>query len=382
VITKPELGGAQLSTLSLVSNLPKDKYAISVITSSRGILKADFEKLKNIRTYFSPFLIRPINPIVDILAFIHIYSIYRCNGFKIIHTHSSKAGLLGRWAAFFARAPVILHTAHGWPFNDYQPLLVKRFYIFLERIIALFTTKIICVSKKDIETGLKYKIAPLEKFILIRYGISLPEFKKSSSQKEHKKKELGINNNDPVVGMISCLKPQKAPLDYVKACIDIYDKMPGVNFLLVGDGVLRKRCKEELAKSGLNGRFIFTGWRRDVADILDIIDVVVLTSKWEGMPIAIIEALSKGKPVVVTDTGGVRELIKYGITGYVTKPGECKETAEMVLRVLKDRVLYNKMSYEARLSIDESFDIAVMVDKIDSLYMNMGSSRLRSNNMS
>ena len=381
VITKPELGGAQLSTLSLVSNLPKDKYAVSIITSSSGILKTDFEKLKNVRTYFSSFLIKPISPIVDILAFIHIYNIYRCNGFKIIHTHSSKAGILGRWAALFARVPVILHTAHGWSFNNYQPILVKRFYIFLEKVTARFTANIICVSKKDIETGLKYKIAPLEKFTLIGYGIPLSEFKKSGSQKEHKKKELGIDNNDPVVGMVSCLKPQKAPLDYVKACIDIYNKMTGVNFLLVGDGVLRKRCKEELAKSGLNGRFIFTGWRRDVADILDIIDVVVLTSKWEGMPIAIIEALSKGKPVVATDTGGVRELIKYGITGYVTKPGEYKETSEIILKVLKDKVLYNKMSYEARLSIDESFDVTAMVDKIDSLYMSMCSSRFRPNNI-
>ena len=126
-----------------------------------------------------------------------------------------------------------------------------------------------------------------------------------------------------------------------------------------------------MAKSGLNGRFIFTGWRRDIADILDIIDVVVLTSKWEGMPIAIIEALSKGKPVVATDTGGVRELIKYGITGYVTRPGEHKETTEMVLRVLKDEILHNKMSYDARLSIDESFDITAMVDKIDKLYADL-----------
>ena len=369
VITKPELGGAQLSLLSLVSNLPKDKYTVSVITSSSGILKADFEKLKNVRTYFSPFLIRPISPIVDILAFIHIYNIYKRNSFKIIHTHSSKAGILGRWAAFFARVPVILHTVHGWSFNDYQPLLIKKFYIFVERITARFTARIICVSKKDIETGLKYKIAQLEKFTLIRYGIPLSVFKKSNSQKEHKKKELGINNNGPVVGMVSCLKPQKAPLDYVKACIDIYDKMPGVNFLLVGDGVLRKRCKEELAKSGLNGRFIFTGWRRDVADILDIIDVVVLTSKWEGMPIAIIEALSKGKPVVVTDTGSSRELVKEGVTGYLTKPEDYKETSLKVLKILKDKDLADRMSREAVLSISDSFDIKAMAGKIEELYM-------------
>ncbi len=381
VITKPDLGGAQISTANLISNLPKDRYQISIITSPGGMLRREFENLKNVTAHFSPFLTRPVNPIADILALIHIYDIYRRNKFKIVHTHSSKAGIIGRWAALLARVPVILHTVHGWPFNDYQPVLVKRLYIFLEKITASFTTKIICVSKKDIKTGLKYKIAPEEKFVLIKYGIPLDVFKNSSCNKENKKKQLGINNNDPVIGMISCLKPQKSPLDYVRTCMDIYNERRDINFLLIGDGILKRKCKEELSKSRLNGRFIFTGWRRDVAEILDIIDIVVLTSKWEGLPVSIIESLSKGKPVVATDAGGSRELIKDGVTGYITRPGEYKDTADMVLRVLKDKVLYNKMSHEAVLSIDESFDIKAMVNEIDSLYMNMGSSRLRSNNI-
>jgi len=368
VITKPELGGAQLSTLNLVSNLPKDKYEISVITSSTGILKNSFKGLKDAKVYFSLFLGRPINPIVDILAFIHILTIYRCNDFKIIHTHSSKAGIIGRWAAYFAGAPVILHTVHGWPFNDYQPVLIKRFYIILEKITASFTSKLICVSKKDIETGLKYRIAPEEKFILIKYGIPLSEFKNSNCDREKKRKEIGIDNNAPVIGMVSCLKPQKAPLDYVKACIDIYNNRPDVNFLLIGDGVLKKRCKRELKKSPMNGRFIFTGWRRDIPEMLDIIDIMVMTSIWEGLPIAIIEALSKGKPVIATDAGGVRELVKDGITGYVTRPGEYRDTSRRVLEILKDNDSFLRMREEAVKSIDSSFDIKAMVDKVDGLY--------------
>ncbi|HAZ10993.1 MAG: hypothetical protein A2047_00435 [Omnitrophica bacterium GWA2_41_15] len=371
VITKPELGGAQLSTLNLISNFPKDKYQVSIITSPSGILKQEFKSLTNVTAYFSPFLTRFVNPIVDILALIHIFIIYRCNRFKIIHTHSSKAGIIGRWAALFARAPVILHTVHGWPFNDCQSLLVKRFYIFLERITAPFTTKIICVSKKDIETGLKYRIAPKEKFVLIKYGIPLYQFKNSNCNKEEKKRELGINNNDPIIGMISCLKPQKSPLDYVKACVDVYNKIPSINFLLIGDGILKKRCESELSKSSLNGRFIFTGWRRDVSDILDIIDIVVLTSKWEGLPIAIIEALSKGKPVVVTDAGGGRELIKDGVTGYITRPGQYRDTTDRLLSILRDKDSLLKMSQEAAKSIDDSFDIKAMARNIDNLYRSL-----------
>lgn len=371
VITKPELGGAQLSTLNLISNLPEDRYQVSVITSPAGILKHEFKSLKNATVYFSHFLTRPPNPIVDIFALIHIYLIYRCNRFEIIHTHSSKAGIIARWAALFARIPVIIHTAHGWPFHDYQNPLEKRFFILLEKITAAFTTKIICVSKKDIETGLKYKIAPREKFALIRYGIPLYQFKNSNCNKAEKKKELGINNDDPVIGMISCLKPQKSPLDYVKACIDVYNEMPCVNFLLIGDGILKKRCKSELRKTSLNGRFIFTGWRRDVSELLDIIDIVVLTSKWEGFPIAIIEALAKGKPIVATDVGGVRELVKDGVTGYVTRPREYRDTTDRILSILKDRNSFFKMQEEAFKSIDGSFDISAMAHNMDNLYRSL-----------
>ena len=371
VITKPELGGAQLSTLNLISNLPEDRYQVSVITFPAGILKHEFKSIKNATAHFSPFLTRHVNPIVDIFAFIHIFNIYIGRRFKIIHTHSSKAGIIGRWAALFARIPVIIHTAHGWPFHDYQNLLVKRFFIFLEKITAAFTTKIICVSKKDIETGLKYKIAPREKFVLIKYGIPFYQFKNPNCNKAEKKKELGINNEDPVVGMISCLKPQKAPLDYVKACIDVYNKMPCVNFLLIGDGILKKRCRSELRKTPLNGRFIFTGWRRDISELLDIIDIVVLTSKWEGLPIAAIEALAKGKPVIATDTGGVRELVKDGVTGYITRPLEYKDTSDRILSLLKDRGSFLNMQKEALKSIDDTFDIRTMAHNIDNLYRSL-----------
>jgi len=371
VITKPELGGAQLSTLSILLGLPKEKYSISVITSPKGTLKPEFINLKNIKSYFSPFLTRRINPLLDILALIHIYLIYRRNRYGLIHTHSSKAGIIGRFAGLAGRVPIILHTVHGWPFNDYQNIITKRFFIFIERIAAKFTTKIICVSNKDMDTALRYKIAHRDKFIVIKYGIELSEFRKRAANVLQKRKELGINNNDPMVGMIACLKPQKSPLDYVRACLEVYKKFPNINFLLIGDGVLKKICKKELKAASLNGRFIFTGWRRDISGILDILDVVVLTSKWEGMPIAIIEALCKGKPIVVTDVSGARELVKDNISGYITMPGEYEKIAEKVLLLLKDKELCIKMGSQGAKSIDDSFDVKRMVGDIDELYSNL-----------
>ena len=378
VITKPELGGAQLSTLNTLINLPKDKYETFLITSPNGMLRTEFRNLKRVRVFLSPFLIHPIFPIVDILALIHIYNIYKGRKISLVHTHSSKAGIIGRWAAFFYNITTygrrregkgcrIVHTVHGWSFNDFQPFILKRFFIFLERLTAKFTTKIICVSKKDIEIGIKYKVAPREKFIFIKYGISLSDFRKTCIDSLEKRKELGINNNDPVVGMISCLKPQKAPLDYIRASIEVYEKMSNINFLLIGDGVLKKRCEKALANSPLNGRFIFTGWIRDISEILDILDVVVLTSKWEGMTIAIIEALCKGCPVVATDVG-VKELVKDGITGYLAPVGSYQKIAEGVLRILSDPITLVKMKREASMAIDDSFGLDRMVNELENLY--------------
>jgi len=341
-----------------------------MITSSRGILKPDFKSIKGAAVHFCPSLTRQINPFADILALIHIYLIYRSYNNDIVHTHSSKAGIIGRWAAKLAGVPVVIHTVHGWSFNDYQGRIRKRFFIFLERITARFTTRIICVSNKDIETGLCHKIAPREKFVLIKYGIPLGEFRDRKADRKDKRREIGINNEDPVVGMISCLKPQKSPEDYVKAAIEIYKGFPSVNFLLVGDGVLKKRCQKILKGSPLDGRFIFSGWRRDIPEILDILDIAVLTSKWEGMPIAIIEALSKGKPAVITDAGGARELVKDGISGYVTRPGAYRDIAVKVMGILRDKARMDSMGREAGLSVDESFDIKTMARDTDILYQN------------
>ncbi|MBU0759747.1 MAG: glycosyltransferase family 4 protein [Candidatus Omnitrophica bacterium] len=379
VITKPELGGAQTSTLNLLSRLPRDKYTVSVITSPSGILKTDFEKIQKIRFFSTPFLVRPINPISDILAFMHIFIIYIVWGPSLVHTHSSKAGIIGRWAAVLynltrrlckvksVRCEVI-HTVHGWSFNDYQPLALKRFLIFMEKITANFTTKIICVSNSDIETGLRYRIAVRDKFTVIKYGIPFADFSEALVDKSRKRRELGITNDGPIVGMIACLKPQKAPQDYIKACIRIHEKMPDINFLLIGDGVLRKKCSRLLVSSSLNGRFIFSGWRRDVPEILSVLDIVVLTSKWEGMPIAVIEALLKGCPVVATDTGGTKELVKDGVTGYLVHPGSYEDVAQKVLSILSDPDILARMKKEAFLSIDRSFELNRMVAEVENLY--------------
>ncbi|MFH1783000.1 MAG: glycosyltransferase family 4 protein [Candidatus Omnitrophota bacterium] len=368
VITKPELGGAQLSTLNIVRGLPKDSFDVSVITSSRGLLSSDYKSLKDVKVHALPLLVRHINPILDIIAFINIWHIYRCYKYNIIHTHSSKAGMIGRWAGFFARVPRIIHTVHGWSFNDHQPKTIRNLYIFLERLTAHVTDKIICVSKTDLETGIKYRIAPRDKFILIKYGIPIEDFRKKIDDLDIKRKEIGIQNQDPIIAMVSCLKPQKSPMDYIEACIDVYSQTKDVNFLLIGDGALRKKCLKKVDEAGLNGRFRFLGWRRDVPELLSIVDMLILTSKWEGLPISLIEGMLKGCLVVATDTGGNSELIKDSITGYLTKPGYPREVSRRIIDSINNPATLKKIREKATLSIDETFNASRMVQDVAELY--------------
>ncbi len=144
IITSLELGGAQQNTLYTVEHLDKDKFDVTLICGSGGLLDEDADRT-GVRVVFIPSLRRKIAPWFDIVAFLKLWEICKKENFTIVHTHSSKAGILGRWAARLAGVPVIIHTVHGWSFNDYQNPALRKFFIWLERLTANITTKIIAV---------------------------------------------------------------------------------------------------------------------------------------------------------------------------------------------------------------------------------------------
>ncbi len=368
IITKPELGGAQLTTLRLLSELSKDNYEISFITSNSGILTSDFLKLQKVKNFLLSSFKRDIEPINDILTLYKIYKILKNQKCEIVHTHSSKAGILGRLAARIAKTKFILHTVHGWSFNEYQPLLIKRLFILLEKIAARWTTKLICVSKKDIETALKYKIANREKIVLIRYGISKEAFQFQNLNIAEKRAELVIKNNGPIVAMVSCLKPQKSPQDYIKAAAIVKKDIPEANFLIIGDGILRKKVLRLADNLGLNGSLLFKGWRRDIPEILSVIDVLVLSSLWEGLPVVLLEAMASGKPVIATNVGGTSEIIRDGIDGILVPPKDYKALSEKIRFILTETNLCKKMGESFKNRFDSSFQFQNMVKEIQELY--------------
>jgi len=368
LITKLELGGAQKQLLDLIRHLDKEKFRPFLFTAQGGLLLEDALSIDGLTLRESIFLERPINPLKDLLALIEIYFFIRKNNIEIVHTHSSKAGVVGRLAARLCRVKFVIHTVHGWSFNDYQPRLLKKLFIALERFAGKFTDKLIVVSCHDKQKGLRNRIGQEDKYFLIRYGIDYTEF---SKQRQDIRDGLGIGQADLVVTNISCLKPQKSPLDFIKLANLINKKLPEVKFLLIGDGLLRKKIEKSILRYNLGKNVILPGWRRDIPEILSATDVLVLTSLWEGLPISVLEAMASSRPVVATHTGGVAEVIDDGKNGFLVPPRDINKMSERLMELLSNGNKRRQMGQFARDSLNGDFSIQNMINNTEELYENL-----------
>jgi glycosyltransferase involved in cell wall biosynthesis len=373
IITKLELGGAQQNTLFTIAHLDRHRFRPYLVTNPEGILVPETLTLKGVKTFFISELIREINPLMDLRALFKIKGILEKikegDSPMIVHTHSSKAGILGRWGARFAKADAIIHTIHGFGFHDYQSLPMRRFLIFLEKVTARITDMFIAVSKASIKKGVAEDIFPRDKATMIRSGIELQEFTGIRVKRQEKKKELGFEPGLPLITMIGCLKPQKAPLDYVEVVYQVLQEREA-RFILVGDGEVREKVEKKADQLGLGDRFKLLGWRRDIPDILAATDIFCLTSLWEGLPRVLPQAMAMGIPIVATKVDGTPEAVIHNVNGFVTKPRDTKAMAKRIIYLLDYPQAANIMGKRGKKMVGE-FDIRKMVRKQEDLYVKL-----------
>lgn len=361
IITNLALGGAQKNALYIIANLDGKKYEKYFVSAPWGGLYDDIGQYNEISFHFFKCLKRGISPIQDIRAFFALARFMLRNKVSIVHTHSSKAGILGRWAAKFAKIPIIIHSVHGWSFHEYLHKPVKAVYIFLERLTARITTRFIAVSDSDIKKGLDNKIGTAKQYELIRYGIETNKFYKVGKQQNRQKKLT--------VGMIACLKAQKNPLDFIKAAAVIAKQNKEVDFVCIGDGPLRHKMENEIKRNELGPRVKLLGWRKDIPDLISMMDIVVLSSLWEGLPIALLEAMASAKPIVAYNADGIREAVKQGENGYLVTPGDAAGLAKRIQELLDNRQLAESMGQKGRKRFEKAaFSAAYMMKAIENLY--------------
>ncbi len=367
VITLLELGGAQENTLYTVSHL-RPAFRPVLVCGPGGILDDDAKRL-GVPLHFVPALGRALRPGRDLAALRALIRIFRAERPDIVHTHSSKAGILGRLAARWASVPRVVHTIHGYGFNVSQPWPLRRALISLERLAARRTDCFIAVSRANLDEGVGLRLFTPDKVRLIRSGVRLGEFG-GAAPRDGLRRELGLPSDARLVGMVACLKPQKSPLTFIEVAARVARHVPGVVFVLAGDGVLRGAVERRAAELGLGGRLRLLGWRRDIQNVMASLDVLLHTSLWEGLPRVLPEAIASGVPIVATAADGTTDILQDGSTAIVCAPGDIEGLAAGVSRLLLDRELGVRLAGRARVVLPE-FDIDEMVRAQERLYLSL-----------
>lgn len=376
VITKLELGGAQEVALYAVSHLDKSKFRPVLVTGSGGLLTEEAQRIAGLQVIVLPSLIREIRLSADLLTWIRLLALFLRLRPTIVHTHSSKAGLLGRWAAWWARVPIIIHTIHGYGITPAQPQWLRRILIALERLTGWITTHWIAVAHSDVAKGRVWRFFR-DNVTVIRAGIDPKPFEEpiDAAERDRLREEFGAGRNDVLVGTVACLKPQKAPADFIAVARQVCTEMPRARFVLIGDGELRPHVEGLIAARGLRDHVRLVGWRRDIPRAMKALDAFLLTSHWEGLPRVLLEARAAGIPVVATRVGGADEAIG-GRQGYLSAPGDIAGLAEHLSRVIRAcPAVSQKMPMEEMLP--KEFHIEEMAKEYQSLYDKLLCSRMR-----
>lgn len=314
---------------------------------------------------------RKLSLFSDLLALISIIKIIKSYQPDIIHTHASKAGVLGRIAGKICGVKLIVHTYHGHVFKGYFNSLASKLIVSFERILGKLTTKIVVISERQkSEICERYKIVPLQKIALIRLGFNLEEFLNCNQYREEMRNQLELTNYF-AVGIIGRLTPIKNHKLFIDAAAIVYQKNPvNFKFLIIGGGELERELKNyvETYYPELQHCITFNSWVREMPRIYSALDLVCLTSKNEGTPVSLIEAQAAGIPVISSNVGGVSDTILTNETGYLLEEFSATELANRILELYVNQEQRIKMSQNARKFVEDRYSHMNLVKQMDALY--------------
>ncbi len=375
VITRLIIGGAQENTIFTVEGLIKKGYQVELITGPTKGPEGSLEeriKEKNIPLIVIKELIREINPVYDIVAFLKLFFIFKRKKYDIVHTHSAKAGILGRISAKIANPKtIVIHTIHGLPFHPYQNKIINLFYILAEKIAYYFTDHFICVGETMKEKSLKAGIGKESDYTVIYSGFEIEPYIETSKKRKELREKYDIKQNEKVIGMIGRLFYLKGQEFLIKAFKEISKKFPNTKLLLVGDGILREKLENYAKENSISDKVIFTGLvpPEKIPEYVAIIDILVHTSLREGLPKTVAQGLAGGKPVVAFDIDGTKEVVINGKTGFIVPPKDINLLKEKIIYLLENPEISDKMGMEGRKLIKKLFSVEKMVDEIEKLYI-------------
>jgi glycosyltransferase involved in cell wall biosynthesis len=282
-----------------------------------------------------PDLGRALHPLRDLRVIIRLVRLMRQFKPEIVHTHTAKAGFVGRLAARLAGVPVVVHTYHGHVFRGYFSPLMTRVFLLLERLTGRMSDAVITLTDGLArEIADEFRVVPRSRITVIGLGLDLEHFTRTPRRAGAFRAAHGIPADAPLVGIVGRLVPVKNHLLFLEAAALLRQSRADCHFVIVGDGEMRPAIEARIAELGLGGCTRITGWTRDLAPVYSDLDVMALTSVNEGTPVTIIEALAAGCPVASTAVGGVPDLLEGGALGALAPAGDAAGVAEAIAQAL------------------------------------------------
>jgi glycosyltransferase involved in cell wall biosynthesis len=370
VIARLNVGGPATHVIELAAGLPRERFDVRLIAGREGSGEAGMQYLaeeKGIR----PETVRELSPRLgpaDLLAFYRLLRIFR--GWKpdVVHTHTAKAGAVGRTAARCAGVPTVLHTFHGHVLRGYFSPPVETFFRLIEKNLSRITDRIITLSPALKDDLASMGIARPEQIDVVPLGMDLAAFRNGSARRGELRRELGIGPDQPLVGTVGRLVPIKNHRLFLEAARSMVDSGSPARFVIVGDGELREPLREYASQSGIADRVHFLGWKRDMVPVYAALDLFALTSDNEGTPVAVIEAMAAGVPVVATAVGGVPDVVRDGETGRLAPAGDAPALVEAWRAVFSEGTATDRMREQARNAVEWQFGRERMISAMAGLY--------------
>ncbi len=339
IIARLNIGGPASHVVDLAAGLDPERYDTLLVTGKREATEGDMSYLAadaGVPVHTLHHLRREIRPWSDLIAQIDLIRLMRSWKPQIVHTHTFKAGALGRLAAWYVRIPVVLHTFHGHTFHGYWSTFGSKIAVLLERLLARVTTGIVTISERLKRDLLHYEISAADEIHIIPLGLNLQPFLECGKRRGELRAVLGLNATDQLIGIVGRLVPIKNHQLFLEAAHRMVKNGFSGQFIIVGDGELSEQLLQAALEKGLADRVHFMGWQRDLGRIYADLDVLVNSSLNEGTPVAAIEAMAAGVPVVATAVGGVPDMIEERATGYLVPSGDAAAMAAAIEYALEN----------------------------------------------
>ena len=378
IITRLEQGGAPQALLETVRRMDRSCFDISIVAGETE----DQDRILDLSgTGFDlpvinvPSLRRSVHPFRDILALYHLIQIIEEGGYDLVHTHTSKAGLLGRIAASVCGVPAIVHSSHGTILQGYFSPVVTSMFALAESFASTICDRIICLTQNEIGQYVDAGIGRTEQYASIFNGIDLKAFEQRAGDRRALRAEFDFEPDDIVCVTVGRLVPVKGQSDLLRAFAEASKRNGRLRLLLLGDGELRQDLERQSEQLGILSRTTFAGWRDDVAELLDACDIFVLTSLNEGLGLVLIEAMAKQLPVVATAVGGVPDVVIDSLTGTLVRPGDYGAIAEAIAHLAMSKGLRETMGKRGYDRAHDLFSIDETVRNTEQVYRELITSR-------